>query len=410
MITVQGFEKRKRAFIGFNFSPYQSFIKSLKGDSLYMKPIELTRFIAEHFTREEIAQLCQSLDIDDEEIAGDVLSAKARHLVKHCQNHGDYEKLEAEVVRLRRNVINPPKLGGLNENTKKRIFVGLTIIIGIVAVGLIFNLLFNPNGFGFSPFVTPTTSPPTIGLTFMAPSQPGISTSPSSASVSSTHATETAIPQITPVIPTSSPKPDAVAQPTLTISALPSSTDAPPNIEATDTQQPPPVITSTYTPIPAPTSVCDQLDGPESKLECQALIAIFQSTNGPSWQRSGAWTQTNSPCSWGDETIQNSVTCNNDGRVTDLKLGNNNLDGYLPKDICKLEMLQTLNIISNPKLIGLLPDCMFDSLKMPKLHAINYAGSCITEPNTDEFRNWLKINIARERDRMDEAYRNKPCN
>ena len=55
-------------------------------------------------------------------------------------------------------------------------------------------------------------------------------------------------------------------------------------------------------------------------LECQALVALYASTNGASWTTSTGWLQNASPCSW------YGISCNG-GFVWTIGLAGNNLTG-----------------------------------------------------------------------------------
>jgi len=81
--------------------------------------------------------------------------------------------------------------------------------------------------------------------------------------------------------------------------------------------------------------------------ECEALVALYNSTDGQHWWANTGWVQTATPCSW------HGVSCAA-GHVSDLNLYYNNLAGTLPTALSDLAALQTLNL-SNNWLIGLLP-------------------------------------------------------
>ncbi|MEN8221295.1 MAG: hypothetical protein ABFS56_34085 [Pseudomonadota bacterium] len=34
--------------------------------------------------------------------------------------------------------------------------------------------------------------------------------------------------------------------------------------------------------------------------ECEALVVLYNSTNGDNWRNNGGWLGTNMPCSWGN--------------------------------------------------------------------------------------------------------------
>ncbi len=58
-------------------------------------------------------------------------------------------------------------------------------------------------------------------------------------------------------------------------------------------------------------------------VECSALAALYQSTNGAGWKNQDGWLATLTPCTW------YGVACS-EGHVTSLDLGNNQLNGTLP--------------------------------------------------------------------------------
>jgi Leucine-rich repeat (LRR) protein len=66
--------------------------------------------------------------------------------------------------------------------------------------------------------------------------------------------------------------------------------------------------------------------------ECEALVALYNSTNGDSWTDRTGWLQTLTPCSW------TNVVCQG-GSVTKIYLANNNLTGSLPSELGDLSNL-----------------------------------------------------------------------
>ena len=82
-----------------------------------------------------------------------------------------------------------------------------------------------------------------------------------------------------------------------------------------------------------------------------ALVSFYNSTGGPSWINKTGWVNnaTNcNVCTWFG------VQCNNEGRVTALNLGLNNLTGSIPSSITQLSKLTRLNLYSN-EFAGSLP-------------------------------------------------------
>jgi hypothetical protein len=75
-----------------------------------------------------------------------------------------------------------------------------------------------------------------------------------------------------------------------------------------------------------------------------ALVSFYNSTGGPNWTNKTGWSSSTTNCnvcSW------YGVVCNNDGRVTALNLGLNNLTGSIPNTISQLTMLNKLNLYDN---------------------------------------------------------------
>ncbi len=81
-------------------------------------------------------------------------------------------------------------------------------------------------------------------------------------------------------------------------------------------------------------SPANQIEIPQA--ECEALVALYNSTDGPNWTDSPAnnWTVTTSPCSW------TGVNCTA-GQVTSLNRSSQGLSGSIP-DLSALTSLQYL--------------------------------------------------------------------
>lgn len=84
--------------------------------------------------------------------------------------------------------------------------------------------------------------------------------------------------------------------------------------------------------------------------ECQALEALYTSTNGAQWYDKAGWSTTNTPCSW------YGVTCQA-GHISQLNLSDNNLAGALPAQLADLGQLRVLdlkrNTLTGPVPVGL---------------------------------------------------------
>jgi Leucine-rich repeat (LRR) protein len=84
--------------------------------------------------------------------------------------------------------------------------------------------------------------------------------------------------------------------------------------------------------------------------ECEALVALYQSTGGPNWTINTGWLETNTPCSW------YGINCE-EGAVVQLDLGgicsefycgySMNLTGDIPPEFGYLMNLELLNLSHN---------------------------------------------------------------
>jgi len=74
--------------------------------------------------------------------------------------------------------------------------------------------------------------------------------------------------------------------------------------------------------------------------ECEALVALYNSTDGDNWTNNDGWLQTLTPCTW------YGVTCEY-GHITTLNLNNNQLNGTTPSELGDLVNLQGLFLAIN---------------------------------------------------------------
>ena len=80
----------------------------------------------------------------------------------------------------------------------------------------------------------------------------------------------------------------------------------------------------------------------------EVLIALYNQTGGPNWIRSTNWLSDEPVVEW------ENVTADNQGRVTALFLGSNNLNGAIPVELSQLDHLEILWLWDN-ELSGPLP-------------------------------------------------------
>jgi len=98
-----------------------------------------------------------------------------------------------------------------------------------------------------------------------------------------------------------------------------------------------------------------------AKSECNALVDLYQSTNGANWLNSVTWLTNNNPCSW------EGVSCSS-GQVSIITRNKNALKGTLPSSIGNFPGLKKLNLFKNalsgsiPSTIGQLSNLQFLSL------------------------------------------------
>ena len=140
---------------------------------------------------------------------------------------------------------------------------------------------------------------------------------------------------LTPV-PTSTKSQTPTSTSTATFTPIPTFTKtSTPSITFTATSTPTITLTPTITPVSGCAGVTEI-----PVIECNALVALYNSTNGNGWTNKTGWLVTNTPCTW------YRVTCIN-GHVTHIFVANNNLVGSIPAELGNIQSLIQLGLGSN---------------------------------------------------------------
>jgi hypothetical protein len=112
-------------------------------------------------------------------------------------------------------------------------------------------------------------------------------------------------------------------------------------------------------------------------IECQALVAFFNATNGPNWVDAEGWTAGANPCRW----IGVECTEGDHGSVLMLSRVTKNLSGVIPPELGNLDAMTHLSLAGN-EFSGPVPGAVLSglaSIKVLGLSQNHFSGSIPAE-------------------------------
>lgn len=122
------------------------------------------------------------------------------------------------------------------------------------------------------------------------------------------------------------------------------------------------------------------------RIECEALVALYQSTNGAGWLDSTNWLQSTTVGDWEGIYLDN-------GSVSSIVLINNNLDGTLPDAIGTLANLYNLYLNGN-NLRGKIPASMGQLKNLVWLGMFSNQFSESIPPEMGDLLNLAHLNLS----------------
>jgi len=79
-------------------------------------------------------------------------------------------------------------------------------------------------------------------------------------------------------------------------------------------------------------SVNAQISTDDQLLQRYALASLFYATGGSQWKNTSSWLSEENECSW-YTTSNAAMVCDSSGRISEINLESNNLQGFLPMEI-----------------------------------------------------------------------------
>ncbi|MFV0457763.1 MAG: hypothetical protein ACK5MT_03190 [Actinomycetales bacterium] len=127
-----------------------------------------------------------------------------------------------------------------------------------------------------------------------------------------------------------------------------------------------------------------------SQSECDALMALYDATDGPNWVNNAGWGTATDPCTWFG------VACDGNG-VSGLDLRYNRLGGSLPPEIGDLTNLTSLVVVSDwrndPVADMLSGDLPAEIGNLTSLTTLNLSSNQLTGPIPSEWGNLSQLQV-----------------
>ena len=111
------------------------------------------------------------------------------------------------------------------------------------------------------------------------------------------------------------------------------------------------------------------------------IEVLYHATGGPGWSNSTGWLTDAALNEW------HGVTTDSVGRVVDLDLRENELEGEIPAELGSLDSLRSLYLHDNSELAGMLP---LSLASLSALATFRYDGTGLCVPGDASFHAWLR--------------------
>lgn len=121
--------------------------------------------------------------------------------------------------------------------------------------------------------------------------------------------------------------------------------------------------------------------------ECEALVALYDSTNGSNWKTSAGWLQIDEPCQW------YGISCMGGRNVHRIDLSDNHLVGPIPSSIGDLGFMTYINLGQN-QIHGPIPDRIGDLLQLRYLYLYRNRITGNIPVQIGKLHRLIQINIA----------------